>query len=324
MAKRFFSDDSFWNQPIPKDAETDPRNDALIHLLQQDANGYFYLNLDEWTVPVYEADATTPEYKIHQRGHDDAELEKRGSKWLGAGEKFRQCPIFSGGKVPIPDYVTPDPEGDAHMAVVDWSRKRAWDMWCARKREDGEWESNTGMTYELDGDGIFQFDDFAAVDGESIHFHGPSRAAGVPAIAGLIMYDEVCECRIRHKLSFATPFNAYKRFVFPASWTDGRYENGLPEGAVMQLDPDLDLDQFNLSPTEKAVAVALQEYGMVDVDNSGGCCIYAEGLWNQPDKSWAGVLDPECLSKIPIKHYRVLKIGKLIEKGDRRREGLGH
>ena len=68
--------------------------------------------------------------------------------------------------------------------------------------------SSTARTGSLDGSGVWRTEDFAVRDGESIHFHGPSRAAGVPAIAGLIMLDEVLAGRIEHKIAFASHYNA--------------------------------------------------------------------------------------------------------------------
>ena len=119
---------------------------------------------------------------------------------------------------------------------------------------------------------------------------GPSRAAGVPAVAGLILYDEVMAGEIRHKIAAASRFCAYKEFVFPAAWTDGIVEGGIPEGTLIQLDPNLDLSRFPLTPEERIVCVALQRYGMVLVDIAQGQPVYAEGLWGHPGKSWKGKL----------------------------------
>ena len=154
------------------------------------------------------------------------------------------------------------------------------------------------------------------MDGESIHFHGPSRAAGVPAIAGLIMHQEVLEGEIRHKLAYATPCNALKEFVFPATWTDGHREGGLPEGALIQLDPALEPADFGLSPAGAAIFRALQEYGMVNVDNAGGNTLYGEGLYASTDRSWEGLLEEGEMKKVPLEHYRVLKLGPVTHMGD--------
>ena len=311
---RFFNDSSFWNQPIPENPEIDPQNDRWIKLLETEPSKLnFKLNCDKWTIPVYEVDSLTPVYKV-------------GYQYLSPKDQFHwhtQKAHFGHGKgfdqVPIPKTASPDPEADSHMAVIDYTQKRVWDMWALSKDSAGNWKSATGMVYDLDGSGVFSTEEIGVSDGESVHFYGPSRAAGVPAIAGLIMYDEVIQGEIRHKIAAASRFNAYKEFVFPAAWTDGFTDGGIPEGATIQLDPALDLSKFNLTPEEKIVCKALQNYGMVLVDIAQGQAIYAEGLWGHPEKSWKGKL-PEIggISQIPYQNYRILKINNSIKKGDER------
>ena len=313
--RRFFSDTSFWNQPLPEKPEVDPKNAHFIALLKSEPTGGFGINLFKWTIPVYEVDETTPRYEIAKHTLNAQEHEI----WRSARETFGHGPGFDDG-VPIPKAALPDPEQDAHFAVVDWQAKRAWDTWGFRVRPDGSFESNTGMTYALDGDGVYRTADFAVKDGESIHFHGPSRAAGVPAIAGLILHDEVLAGEIRHKLAAAIRFPALQEFVFPAAWTDGPVPGGIPEGAVIQLDPALDLDTLDLLPGERVVARALQRYGMVIVDYADGSTLYGEGLWGSKTKSWKGVLRDRGagLDQIGIEHYRVLRLGPVTHRGDAR------
>jgi hypothetical protein len=195
------------------------------------------------------------------------------------------------------------------LAIVDWEHNLAWDMWYAHKR-NGKWYSNTGMVYRIDGPGVFDPNLFAIKTGESIHQFGPSRAPGVPALAGLIMYDEAEAGAIEHKLAAATLFTAPLEFAFPAVWTDGPYKGGIPEGAIIQLDPALDLSKFDLTPVELAIARALQKYGMVLVDTAGGNVIYAEGLYGHPGRSWAGKIREwgAGIHGIPVENYRVLKV----------------
>jgi hypothetical protein len=315
LSGRFFSDSSFWNQPIPKNPKIDPRTGYWISLLKKEPTGEnFGISYRQWTIPVYEVDSTTPVY--HIQNHYLSDEEKKS--WHTQRDSFGHGPGFD--SVPIPDGATPDAQSDAHIVLIDRHRQVAWDMWGLRKTESGEWESNTGMFYPLNGPGVFDSDTLGAIDGESIHFHGPSRAAGVPAMAGLIMYDEVMSGTIRHKLSCATRYAAFKEFVYPASWTDGFVKGGIPEGAVIQLDPDLDLTPFKLTPEETVIAKALQEYGMVIVDVAQGQPIYAEGLWRHPGKSWEGkVRDWDGgINSIPYDHYRVLLVGNAVFKGDGR------
>lgn len=312
--RRFFSDDSFWNQPIAPNAPIDPRTGRWVKLLETEpSHENWLINCEQWTIPVYEVDAHTP-------------LVQVGLHYLSPAEKHTwhtERAHFGHGRdfdlVPIPKEATPDPQGDAHLAAVDWSRNLVWDMWALAKGADGKWTSATGMVYAANGPGVFRTEDLGVPDGESVHFHGPSRAAGVPAVAGLILYDEVEAGEIRHKIAAASRFCAYKEFVFPAAWTDGFTEGGIPEGTVIQLDPSLDLSRFPLTREERIVCVALQRYGMVLVDIAEGQPIYAEGLWGHPGRSWKGKLrSTGGLSTIPYSAYRMLQMGPVTREGDGR------
>lgn len=313
--RRFFSSTSFWNQPIGDNPQIHPRSDHFIALMKRECTGpFFKINLEAWTIPVYAVDDATPRFKVklHHLSEGEKQRWNTSRKTYGHGKEFDSEPV------PIPLHAQADPQGDAHLAVVDWKRGIAWDMWGLTKNKDGSWTSNTGMKYSIGGNGIFNPKDFAVKNGESIHFHGPSRAAGVPAIAGLIMYDEVLKGEINHKLACATRVNAYQEHVFPAIWTDGFIIGGIPEGSVIQLDPALDLSKFDLLPGEVVIAKAMQKYGLVVVDIAGANTLYGEGLWAHPGKSWDGKVREigGGISSIPLEHYRVLKTGTVVKKGD--------
>lgn len=311
--RRLFSPDSFWNTPIAPGTPTDPRNDQYLRCLKAEPTGGLHLNASEFAVPVYDVDASTPLRRVGQRPSTPAQQAKSAT----SHREFRHGPGF-GPELPIPDHAVPDPAGDAHAAFVDWDRGLIWDVWGGLKLPDGSWQSWTGMHYRLDGPGVFEPAGPAVETGDSIHYHGPSRAAGVPLIAGLIMHHEVVAGRIEHKLSFAARHNAYQEFAFPATWTDGRFPGGLPEGAVLQLDPDLDLDPFDLKPGARVICRALQEYGMVNVDGAAGTAVYAEGLYADPTRSWDGLFDEEELKRIPLDHFRVLLLPPVTARGDAR------
>ncbi|MEI6106283.1 MAG: hypothetical protein WCR49_04640 [Opitutae bacterium] len=313
--RRFFSPDSFWNQPIPANAAIDPRTERWIKLLETEPSGENYLvNSEQWTIPVYSVDASTPRVPVGLLAltPEDQHVWHTTRTHFGHGKNFDL--------VPIPTTASPDPQQDSHLAIVDWVKNLVWDMWALSRNPDGSWKSATGMVYPADGPGVFSTADLGVPDGESVHFHGPSRAAGVPAVAGLILYDEVAAGEIRHKVAAASRFCAYKEFVFPAAWTDGFTEGGIPEGTVIQLDPALDLSQFKLTREERIVCIALQRYGMVLVDIAQGQPVYAEGLWGHPGKSWKGKLDNGSggITTIPYRHYRMIQAGPATYKGDGR------
>jgi len=243
--RRFFSDASFWNTPIPKDAVTDPRSYHFMNLLSAAEGAHFVgLNYKSWTVPVYVADASTPRGTVRQRTYTREQLLAHRPWWL--------------------------------------------------------------------------LSDFPLKLGDFSTFYGLCRGAGVPLLGGLVMYDEVKKGEIRHKLSACTSVNAYQEYVYPAIWTDGQTEGGLPEGAVIQLDPDLDLSTYHSLPGELAVARALQRYGVVIVDTAGDFAIYAEGLYGHPGKSWDRLFSEDGLARIPAHHYRVLKMDKIHQGGSAR------
>ena len=329
--KRFFHDTSFWNQPIGKNPAIDPSSRQILDFVSQQDNRGFWINLHQWTIPIYEVDASTPRRRVHRRYHPKSKGSfTRSVPYLHAHHPMGHGHDFSAdaeaGLIPIPSGARPDPESDSHIALVDWKNGWIWDMWAARIRPDGEWECNSGMKYRADGSGVFDRAEFAAVhNGESIHPYGPARAAGVPILAGTIMHDDVLAGVIPHKLAFATQCSALQRFVHPpACWTDGGWNEGLPEGAVVQLDPSLDLEKLGLSPAAKVIARALQDYGAVNVDVCGGHALYGQGLYSDPlRRTWNGLLDGNDLIDLKFEHYRVLKMEGLVNEGMGHRENRG-
>jgi hypothetical protein len=135
------------------------------------------------------------------------------------------------------------------------------------------------------------------------------------------MYHEVKAGVIAHKLAGAVRFVAQGDYVFPPAWSiDGAFPGGIPEGATMQLDPELDLSRFDLTPEEKVIARAMQDYGIVIVDFAGASVLYAEGLWYDQERKWGPELrrghEKGGIQSIPLEHYRVLQTGQALRKPD--------
>ncbi len=318
-AHRFFSDQSYWNTPLPADAPVADRNDHFIELLRRShAEVGFHLNTQQWTIPIYEVDEETPRVSISRRLPDHIGegrfLYEHSKPTLTPDHPVGHAPGF-GPTIPMPTAAEPDAMTDGHLTLIDRRAQQAWDLWGAAQREDGSWWCCSGITYALDGPGVFDPTEFAIRNGESIHLYGPCRAAGVPNIAGLVLYHEIQRGRIEHKLAFATRFAALLEHDAPATWTDGGIPGGIPEGITIQLDPALDLSPFSLSPAALIIARALQEYGAVLVDVALGSTLSVESVNGHADRTWDGTLSDRDLHNLPFEHFRFLDPGPTIQKG---------
>jgi hypothetical protein len=318
---RVFSAESIWNQPISPELKKHARSDEWMTLLAREPNGAFGINSRLYTTPVYHARRDTRLRRIFQRPAPPRRFETTMDGFLDTRREitFSHGPGF--GWVPVPEEALQDQGTDGHLAIVDTSRNLIHDMWGAHRREDGEWESYTGMTYAIDGSGVFDRAQHLPriENGDSVHQHGPSRASGTPAIAGIVFREEVLAGTIEHKLAFGCRFNAFQEFVWPAIWTDGQWPQGLPEGCLLQLDPSLDLAPFELPRGELAIARALQKYGAINVDLAGANTIPVERrIDGQPD-SWEGLISKhgDFLRRIPLSCYRILDTGEATQEGDR-------
>lgn len=323
--ERWFAPGSFWNTPLPADARKDSQSDRWCGLLAASHDHDparvgcgLHINLRTWTIPVFYADEGTAKVRLRPKM---PECRYSQGHWLATrpyvhpGHPLGLHSSVAEG-VPIPPGACHDGEADAHMVVVAPHENRIYDLWQCQPEDGGAWATNAAISYPLDGPGQFTAETITGIhDHESVHFYGPCRAAGVPAIAGLIRRDEVLAGEIRHKLAFACDVAALREFVSPAIWTDGWLPGGLPEGCVMQLDPQLDLDAFPLAPAARLVAKALQVYGAVLVDVAGGTTLYGEWLGAPDTSRWNGLLGESDLFCVPFQHYRILEVGEIHRAG---------
>ncbi len=284
-ARGLFADDSPWNTPIPKAPLIDPASDALIerfaHEYATTSAGAFWISVDEWSVTVFWADDSTPRY--------DVPLSAAGTWAPVEAATFLQ--------VPIPDDAVPDPSDDGHMVIVSEPTGFMYEFWQARK-VDGTWEASWGNRTPIGGSGFYP-------GGLSC------RGAGVALLAGMIWPEELETGEIRHALAFSHTFNRAGGPVAPATESDGDHDDSLalPEGARLQLDPNLDLDTLDLEPWQKAIAQAMQRYGMINIDNSGSVELEViNPLSFASDPYPAGAFDAG-FSSLPVTRFRVIEMG---------------
>lgn len=303
LFKVTFANDVFFSAAIEANPEIDPNSDAMIARLAglvADEDNVLMVT-QEYTYPVYFADADTPRYSVRMTA--DWRPEVNGS------------PVEFLVNTPIPAGALPDPVplgepdwGDGDLVVIDTVGGYEYDFWLMAF-EDGAWTAGWGNRISLDGNGIYP-------GGLS------AKGSGFAITLGLIWPEELAAGRIEHKLfcSLDPEANSNAGPVAPATESDGlsSHPDAIPEGAVLQLDPALDLDALGLTPVEKIVARAMQEYGIVHGDNNGGGSImvygvhplsYSENPWpalmNQEPETWNGYV---LFRKIPVDRLRILKL----------------
>jgi hypothetical protein len=299
---RLYSSSSPFNQPLPTNPAIDPASPHLVQgLAKAAARKGFVLTVGEWTVPTYFASAETPTTTVELGGAPpqwemapDARAYPPGSH----GGLPRSMPSQLRG-VPIPLGAQPDPALDAHMTIVDLAAGCEYDLYGAHLAEDG-WHAVWANSTRIDGNGIYP----AGLG---------AKASGFASLAGLIWPEELRKGEIDHALFFAYPFTRSGGPVSPATASDGRVEgaDALPEGARLQLDPDLDLDQLGLTPYQRTIAEAMQTYGIILGDTGGAFGLYAvgrQGLGNDPYGGLLPADDFPTLDRIPINRFRVVDL----------------
>lgn len=287
---------------IESNPEIDPNSDAMVEGLVSQAAIGFVIAQKQWTVPVFYADESTPRYDV---------TLKCGKEWELGVTKLKNVPIPDWAEPSDDDHeggINPDgcggsdngpDEGDFAMAVIDTSTRCEYDFWQAKKTK-GKWAASWANSISIDSDSIFE-------KGLSC------RGSGFALMNGLIWPDELKAGRIDHAIAFSYDLTRAGGPVSPATDSDGTSKGSdtMPEGARVQLDPTLDLDSLGLTDYEKTIAKALQEYGMILVDDGGGMAFYVVHPLSAKNNPYEGILpdkDYASLENIPVDKFRVLKL----------------
>lgn len=275
---RPFADTSPWNQVIPPDPKLDPRSELIRGFLSQPST--VYANTENYGVPIFYADASTPKYRIDCT-----------APWGSCG--------LEGRDVPIPDQAWPSKGSDGAMVIIDLAQKLSWEFWQAQKLSNGGWTASWGGVISTAGLGV---------DARA----GLPTGAGVPRLAGVIRTHEMQQGRIDHALVFASRNTCKDAFRYPAIKTDGQSIalDCIEQGTRIQLDPSLEVDELpGLSRGERIIAQALQTYGAYAMDVAAG--VNAVFIFEAADRgnpyAAFGIDSKSPLSRLPMDRIRVLR-----------------
>ena len=226
----YFSQNSFWNNPIPTNAAVDPTSATWVSTLANNsAISEISMNSSVWSFPIYKADASVARSAI---------------RITNTGQTIT---------IPYTSAYRPSPDSDSSFMVVDQPTGCMYDL---------QGFNASSMTAVAEAS-------YHAYTGSGGHTSGPAHAGGEFArAAGLITPADVQKGSIDHALRFAIPGGG-DRYYYPGTRTDGTVQGGPPQGVRIRLDPAVDINSLGLTPFQTMVATALQKYGAFNADTSG-------------------------------------------------------
>lgn len=277
-----------WNTPVGSSPAVHPNSAAFVRAIAD--NGLpLTSDPDQYTPAVYRFSKKTPRRTVELSGwystYDSGDRSR-----VGHGHGSTQ-------RIPVPAATRPPAGTDSQIVLLDPKRRVEYGLWQFQRSAGGQITATNAYRYHTGRRYHGRFADGLA-----------GRGAGLPYLGGLVRPCELARRRIDHALAFAYDSPAAS-FVYPASKSDGVGETGvdLPEGTRLQLDPGLGnsaFDAWGLSPGAKAIARALQKYGMYVVDNSGSSKIFLE---SRRSARWNRGIGRNLVSGIPWNEFRVVR-----------------
>lgn len=267
-----FAASSFWNIPLPANTPANPNdtaysNDIMATYCGNPPNGLAYsacpspgkvaLSITQYSAPLYVVSAKQPLINI----------KSYCSSGTIQNQNFVNTVLTN---VPVPADAHGAAGTDENIQIYQPSTDKYWDFWQFQKDSSGSFEACYGgfMTGVSSSSGIFTA--FGA------------SGTGLPFIGGVARIEELQAGQINHVLGIELPANLFQ-YVLPAntpgatkgiSWpaprSDGTNTNNLavPEGLRFRLPASLDLNQYNLCPLARVIAVTAQKYGFVLQDTA--------------------------------------------------------
>ncbi|MBI4687472.1 MAG: discoidin domain-containing protein [Nitrospirae bacterium] len=297
-AERFFQQNNSWYEKIPVNAQTKSDSAQALQALRRAPYISILNDAQQWpgeyNVPVFYARPDTPITTVQTGSPAPA--------------------ILGWNKVPIPPEAVPAGNEDmlngqyrdGHMVIVSADKKYAWDFFAALKERNGAISAYQIRKWDLRGDGVDQPYWCQNFNGTQTCLY--CRVSAVPLLHGLVTYDEVVNAintdgRINHAIGFGmgqigadSSYPVEIKYANTEKCKDnpdrlcGGYSGGW-YGYRYQLDPNFNCDTFSPLKGNQIICKALQEYGMIYVENTGaGVSLYLEDLDNQPNKKWNGLV----------------------------------
>ena len=287
---RAFSADSYYNTPLPAGAPLDEKSSSIIDFLKTDSS-HPYLRVigtessGGWGEPIFWAKPTDPVYNV-------------------VATRYSLPTEFASVRIPIAARVPAT--SDAQMTIYDMEKGAVYKLQKAvYNATTDRWSAGGGSYYYLASNGLH------GSLSESDDRRNSGHRGNPPALHS-VRWDEIQSGSIDHMLKIAVN-TAHQDHVWPMTGSDGDSTNpsAPPQGARLRIKPSVDLSKLGLSPPALVVARALQDYGAIVGDSSGGpAALKVENtVLEGRGWLWNGVLNASSLQKIPFDMFEVVKHG---------------
>ena len=174
------------------------------------------------------------------------------------------------GPYPIPPTARVEGGSDHHVLILRQGDCRLFELYDADRQADNSWSVYSAATFDLRSDAL-RHDGYTSAD-----------AAGLPMLPGLARVDEVRAGAIDHALRIAIP-STQDAYIHPATHAASSSTDPAlpPMGLRLRLKAGYDISA--LHGQARVIARALQVYGALVADNSGGSKVFISGT---PDPGW--------------------------------------
>ena len=286
-----YSITSPWNTPIPSDVKVSPNSDHYLSLWTN--NNPLRSTIDEYDETLYIINASTimgtvyiaNDYSIVSDNNSNLTILKKPTL-----------------EIPIPLNSVGSPGSDSEIILWDIGNNIEYGFWQFKSVDSlkNSYSAENGYQYNTTWNGI-----------PPKGFH--SRGAGVPYMLGLLRKWEIQNGSIQHALA-VTVSNTSPQYVYPATKSDGKQSDGIPEGSRIQIKPEYtetDFKNWGLNSTGIIIAQCLQKYGMFVIDSTGG----SGGKIIPEDTitaNWDGILTDHTITPIPKDALRFVETEQLI------------
>ncbi len=296
-----FDSTSVWNTPLPTDTPANPNNSDYLNAIEDNACGETtatpettpsctpninnqVLNITAFSAPLYVVPANYPRVTLTDN----------------CGRRTDFLDTISGG-VPVPTDAHGAAGSDHEIQIYQPSTDEYWEFWEFEGSASAGWSACWGGETEnvSSSDGVFP-NQFGAT------------ATSLPLLGSVVRIEELQAGAIDHAIGLvigdnatanlsssvdpanvADPNGSQPGVSLPATHGDGGSSdpNAIPEGTRFRLPASLNLNNYDLTPIAKVIAVAAQKYGFI-VNDSSPTPTLSMRLGDPTTYTAAGLADP--------------------------------